>query len=188
MHHGVVRPNAHSALFHMLVVNSVSEIRKELLTTSSFFIKSTTLGYLPLSVTASRKTLLAVLSLLGASIGIAAIAPNPILAAVLLAVAETTGQAGGAITWATAADIAPQGMAAQTGGIQNLASGLGGVTAPVVTGFLLAATGSFYWPLLIAGFIMIASAASYVFLLGKVEPVDLKYISAASSNGYSKTI
>ncbi len=140
------------------------------------------------SVTASRKTMMVVLSLLGASIGIAAIAPNPILAAVLLAVAETTGQAGGSITWATAADITPRGMAAQTGGIQNMASGFAGIVAPIVTGFLLAATGSFYLPLIVAALICLLSAASYGLLLGKVEPVDLKYISAARSEVTSHTI
>lgn len=131
------------------------------------------------SVTASRKTMLASLILLGTSIGIVAIAPNPILAAVLLTVSETTSQASGAICWATAADIAPKRLAAQMGGVLNLAAGLAGIMAPIVTGFILAATGSFHWPLLVAAIVMVISAVSYVFVLGKVEPIDLKYVNAA---------
>jgi len=56
----------------------------------------------------------------------------------LLIVAEVTGQASGAICWATAADIAPLRLAAQVGGILNLAAGVAGMLAPAVTGFLLA--------------------------------------------------
>jgi ACS family glucarate transporter-like MFS transporter len=119
--------------------------------------------------------MLASLSLLGASIGIVAIAPNPVLAAVLLTVAEVTGQASGAICWATAADISSEEIAAQVGGILNLAAGLGGIIAPAATGFLLSATGSFYWPLLVAAVVMVASAFSYTFILGKVEPIKVRF-------------
>ena len=127
------------------------------------------------SLTKSRKSMLASLSLFGASIGIVAIAPYPELAAILLIVAEVTGQASGAICWATAADIAPQRLSAQVGGILNLAAGFGGIIAPMVTGFLLAATGSFYWPLMVAAGVMVVSAACYTWMLGKVESLDNQF-------------
>ncbi len=125
------------------------------------------------SITKSRKLFLVTLNVLAVSVALVAFSPSPLMASILFAIAEITGQASAAICGATAADISPRPISAQVGGIMNMSAGLGGVLAPALTGFLLAATGkNFYWPLLIAGAFMVISALSFAFILGEVKPLN----------------
>ena len=68
------------------------------------------------------------------------------------------------MAWAVATSAAPRGMIGALGGIQNFAGYLGGALAPMVTGFVLQATGKFTAALLIGAAIAMMSAASYAFL------------------------
>jgi sugar phosphate permease len=104
---------------------------------------------------------------------IAALIRNPLVAAVFLATAEAFSTAGGSMCWATGADIAPVNGAGQVGGIMNTAAGIGGITAPIVTGLLLTATHSFVGPLLIAALIQVIAALSYGLVLTRVETLTI---------------
>jgi hypothetical protein len=44
--------------------------------------------------------------------------------------------------------------------------------APALTGFVVGKTGQFLWAFAVCSAVVLAGAASYAFLLGRVEPVQ----------------
>jgi MFS transporter, ACS family, D-galactonate transporter len=68
-------------------------------------------------------------------------------------------------SWAIVADIAPNGSVGTLAGMQNFIGNLAGWIAPVMTGFMAQALGSFVWALVIAGVIGGVAAIAYLFLL-----------------------
>jgi cyanate permease len=76
------------------------------------------------------------------------------------------------MAWAIAATAAPKGHVGALGGIQNFAGYLGGALAPMVTGFIVQATGGFTLALVTGAVIAFASAASYALIVPK-EPMKL---------------
>ena len=57
------------------------------------------------------------------------------------------------------------------GGIVNFSNQLSGIAAPIVTGYVVAATGSYAWAFGISSIYLLVGIASYVFLLGRIEPI-----------------
>jgi MFS family permease len=76
------------------------------------------------------------------------------------------------MAWAIATTAAPKGHVGAVGSIQNFAGYLGGALAPMVTGFIVQATGHFTLALVIAAVIALLSAASYVLLVPR-EPMRI---------------
>ena len=75
----------------------------------------------------------------------------------------TTGSAN-----AMPLDLAPSTSVASLVSIQNFGGNVGALMAPIVTGYIFAATGSFTGALVTAGAIMMFGAFSYVFIVGKL--------------------
>ena len=66
-----------------------------------------------------------------------------------------------------------RGHVASIGGIQNFASNLAGIVITTFTGFMVAMTkGSFTIPLIVAGGFCFLGAFSYLFIVGKIEPLS----------------
>lgn len=76
------------------------------------------------------------------------------------------------MAWAMAATVAPRGLVGALGGMQNFAGYLGGALAPMVTGFIVQATGRFTLALVTGAVIAFASAASYA-LIAPRGPMSL---------------
>jgi MFS family permease len=76
------------------------------------------------------------------------------------------------MAWAIATTAAPKGFVGSIGSIQNFAGYVGGALAPMVTGFIVQATGHFTLALVTAAVIALLSAASYVLLVPR-EPMRL---------------
>lgn len=76
------------------------------------------------------------------------------------------------MAWAMATTAAPRGYVGALGGIQNFAGYLGGALAPMVTGLLVQATGSFTSALVTGAAIAFASATSYALIVPR-EPMRL---------------
>lgn len=76
------------------------------------------------------------------------------------------------MAWAIATTAAPKGFVGSIGSIQNFAGYVGGALAPMVTGFIVQATGHFALALVTAAVIALLSAASYVLLVPR-EPMRL---------------
>jgi MFS family permease len=75
------------------------------------------------------------------------------------------------IGWSIPALIAPQGAVGTVGSIMNFANNIMSIIAPIVAGYVVAATGSFTNVFLIAAGVLVVGILSYVFLLGSIEPI-----------------
>ena len=71
------------------------------------------------------------------------------------------------MAWSIPSLIAPRGGTGTIGGIMNFFNNLMGVVAPVVTGYIVAATHSFSAAFVVAAIILIIGIAAYIFMLGR---------------------
>ncbi len=98
---------------------------------------------------------------------------NPVYAMILIVITISGMGFATANTWAVSQSIAPKGAIGTVAGIQNFGATLGGFFAPIVTGFLIQTTSSYMITFVIAGILMLAGTFCYIFLVGKVEAVNL---------------
>jgi MFS family permease len=75
------------------------------------------------------------------------------------------------VCWSIPSLIAPRESVGTLGGILNFGNQLAGIAAPVVTGYVVQSTHSFFWAFAVAGGFLIAGIAGYIFLLGNMETV-----------------
>ena len=75
------------------------------------------------------------------------------------------------VGWSLPSLIAPKGGAGTIGGIMNFVNNLMGAAAPIVTGYIVGATNSFTNAFFVAGVILLIGIISFVFVLGKIEPI-----------------
>ena len=73
--------------------------------------------------------------------------------------------------WAITQTLAGPAAAGRWTGVQNFIGNLAGVVAPALTGWILDRTGQFYWAFLIMVGVVLIGVASWVFVVGRVEPV-----------------
>lgn len=103
----------------------------------------------------------------GALLAAAAVLPvayvdNTALAIALLSVGYFAAQVPIGVIWTLAADLAAKNQVASLGAIQNFGGFLGAALAPVVTGFILEATGGNYTLVfLVGGVMLLIGAFSY---------------------------
>jgi ACS family D-galactonate transporter-like MFS transporter len=74
------------------------------------------------------------------------------------------------ITWVFVSTLAPKHLVGLTGGVFNFIGGSASIIVPVVIGYL-ARNGNFAPALLFIGALALTGAASYIFLVGKVERI-----------------
>ncbi len=65
-------------------------------------------------------------------------------------------------------DLAPKNALASLASIQSIGGNIGGLMAPILTGYILGATGSFVGALVFAGVMATFSACSMLFLVGHI--------------------
>ena len=122
-----------------------------------------------LNHTTARKTVVGIGMMVATVMVIAAAyTPQTWLAVALLTLCmgslrATTGSAN-----AMPIDLAPSTSVASLVSIQNFGGNVGGLMAPIVTGYIFAATGSFTGALVTAGAVMMFGAFSYVFIVGRL--------------------
>jgi MFS family permease len=126
-----------------------------------------------LSLTATRKLFLVIGLLMASSIGFAAFADSAAVAVLLLCIAKSGTTVAASQVWALPADVAPRNTVSMVAGIQNTVSNIGGVVGPIVTGAIVAATGSFVPALVVSSALIGVAILNYLFLLGKVEPIRI---------------
>jgi Na+/melibiose symporter-like transporter len=112
--------------------------------------------------------------IMASSIGLAAIVESTVACLALFSLAYASLSFVGANVWTVASEIAPTpGHVASIAGIQNFAGNLAGIIITTFTGLMLTLTkGSFLIPLGTAGAFCVLGALSYLFILGKVEPLS----------------
>lgn len=100
----------------------------------------------------------------------AALVHDNLLALVCISVVIFLANIASTASWALVSAVAPKGQVASLGAIQNFGGYIGGSLAPIVTGFIVQASGSFI-PALITG-AAIVSLSALVYLFGVRRPID----------------
>jgi sugar phosphate permease len=101
----------------------------------------------------------------------AAATTNPVLAVLFISLGLGGLSASAPVGSSCVALIAPEGRVGTVGGILNFVSQLFVAAAPIITGFIVDATGSFAWGFVIAGITVALGILCYVFVLGRIEQV-----------------
>jgi MFS transporter, ACS family, D-galactonate transporter len=118
-----------------------------------------------------RKTFIAGgLALSGVFLGIAAVSGTAVCAAALVFGVMSFAVASSNL-WAITQTLAGPAAAGRWAGMQNFMGNLAGVVAPALTGWILGRTGQFYWAFVIMVGVVLIGVASWVFVVGRVEPV-----------------
>lgn len=73
--------------------------------------------------------------------------------------------------WTMTQILAGSQTAGKWAGLENFCGNLAGIVAPIVVGVILQRTGEFFWAFALTGVVTLLGAASYIFLVGEVEPV-----------------
>ena len=74
--------------------------------------------------------------------------------------------------WTLITDVAPRELVGLTGGLFNLFANVAGIVTPLVIGFIVAATGSFYWALAYIATLAVLGVFCYLFVVGDVKRVE----------------
>jgi D-galactonate transporter len=128
-----------------------------------------------LSLTKARKIPIVGGMVVASSIGLAVVVPSATAAVALLALSYGGLCFAAASIWSLPADIAPTPQhVASIGGIQNFASNTAGICITYLVGKLLAKTGGFVVPLVMAGGFAILGALSYLFIVPEVKPLEAR--------------
>jgi len=123
---------------------------------------------------ASRKILTVIgLVIMACATFAAAETDSNFIAVASISAAIFFGQSSSGTSWSLANACAPPNYAASLGAIMDFGGFIGGALAPMVTGFLVQATGSFTPALLVAGVIGLCSAAAYAVAIPG-EPIPTK--------------
>jgi len=83
------------------------------------------------------------------------------------------GQGLAGLGWTLLSDVAPKEAMGLTGGLFNFFTNLAGIITPLVVGYVVGATGSFYGALAYIGALGLIGTLAYLFVLGPVERVKL---------------
>lgn len=84
-------------------------------------------------------------------------------------------------------DLAPPAAVASLTSIQNVFGSIGGLLAPIVTGRIVALTGSFVTSLLVAGGMALFGAISYLFIMGDIRKDSITPAASVISRVSSST-
>jgi ACS family D-galactonate transporter-like MFS transporter len=110
------------------------------------------------------------IALTGLFVGLAAVTPpDYCVAAVIVGVIFFGGSSSN--IWTITQTLAGPKASGRWAGLQCFFGNLAGIVAPAVTGFVLQRTGEFFWAFVIMTGFALASAASWIFFVGRVEPV-----------------
>jgi MFS transporter, ACS family, D-galactonate transporter len=118
-----------------------------------------------------RKTVLLVGMCFGLAVFGTTTTTDPVLAIAWISVALSGLAAAAPVSWSLPSLIAPRGGVGTVGSIMNFANNVMGAVAPIVTGMIVGSTHSFTNAFLVAGVVLLSGVASFVFLLGRIEPV-----------------
>jgi len=108
---------------------------------------------------------------LGLGILGAARARTPLEAVFWISISLGGLSAASPVGWSIPSLIAPRESVGTLGGIMNFCNQIAGISAPIVTGYIVQATHSFAWAFGAAAIFLLLGIAGYVFLLGRMEPI-----------------
>lgn len=121
-----------------------------------------------------RKTILVVGTTFGLGIVGAAHAHTALRALLWISISIGGLAASAPIGWSVPSIIAPPGGVGRIGGIVNFSNQISGIAAPIITGYIVQATHSYAWAFGVSGIYLVIGIFSYLFLMGRIEPVTLE--------------
>ena len=125
------------------------------------------------SQSAVRRTVLVAGTACGLGILGAAHAHTPAQALVWISISIGGLAAAAPVGWSIPALIAPRSSVGRVGGILNFSNQISGILAPIVTGYMVARQHSFAGAFAVAAAYLVVGIASYVLLLGSIEPFQV---------------
>ena len=108
---------------------------------------------------------------LGLGIFGTAYAHTPVVALFWISVCIGGLAAASPIGWSIPSLIAPRESVGTLGAIMNFCSQLSGIAAPIITGYIVQATHSFFSAFAAAAAFLVIGIAGYIFLLGPMAPI-----------------
>jgi MFS transporter, ACS family, D-galactonate transporter len=123
------------------------------------------------SPTLVRKTFVTTGLLLSTVMVASVMVPDLTASIMLLSVAYIAFGIFASNHWAITQTLAGAGAVGKWAGIQNTMGSLSGVVAPVVTGYIVQETGSFFWAFMSPAILAVVGACAYLFIVGPVQPV-----------------
>ncbi len=96
---------------------------------------------------------------------------DPRTALICISVALGGLAAAAPVAWTVPSLISPRESVGRLASVVNLCGQLGAISAPVVTGYFVSATGSFAGAFVAATVILLVGIGAYVVLLGRIEPI-----------------
>ena len=82
------------------------------------------------------------------------------------------GQGMAGLSWALVSDIAPRKIIGLTSSLINFFTNLAGIVTPIVIGYIISITGSFFHALTYIGLVSVVGVFSYIFILGDVKRIE----------------
>lgn len=111
----------------------------------------------------------------GTSLGLAMLgagyAHTTIAALAWITIAITGLSIAAPVGWSVPSLIAPRESVGTLGGILNFGNQLSAIVAPIVTGYVVQFTHSFFWAFGVATAYLAVGVAGYIFLLGRIETI-----------------
>ena len=101
-----------------------------------------------------------------------AIVEDVTISLVLLTIAYTALGVTVSNLWAISQTLAGPVAAGKWSGAQNCLGAVAGIIAPIVSGFIVQQTGNFSFAFLVMAVLALVGAASYVFLVGSIRPIN----------------
>ena len=98
-------------------------------------------------------------------------AHSPMAALVWISLALGGLAAAAPVAWTVPSLIAPRESVGTVGGIVNFCGQIAAISAPIVTGYIVAATHSFAAAFATCTVILFLGIVGYIFLLGRIEPI-----------------
>ncbi|MBU8878703.1 MFS transporter [Bacillus sp. FJAT-29790] len=78
-------------------------------------------------------------------------------------------------SWAMLAEVAPRELMGVAGGVFSFFGNVAGILTPMIIGFIVTATGSYTGGILYVGVVALMGALSYIFIVGKIKRIELKF-------------
>ncbi|MEG9435321.1 MFS transporter [Edaphobacter sp. HDX4] len=123
-----------------------------------------------------RKSILIV----GTGMGIFVLAPAFFQQAHLVLLCLTLSLSGlsaaSPVLWTLPSLLVPPGSTGRVGAIMNQSNQIAAIIAPIATGYLTTWTHSFKAAFLVAGIIIVIGVSSYIFLMGRIEPISAAHV------------
>ncbi len=118
-----------------------------------------------------RKTILVGRTACGLGILGAANVHSPLPALLWISLSIGGLSAASAIGWSIPSLITPRNSVGSVGGIINFSNQISGISAPIVTGYLVQSLHSFAWAFGVSAIYLVIGITAYLVLLGRIEPM-----------------